>query len=194
MPRVIGIRLVTKGYIEAQSDVHFDKGVTLVLGIHKSPKKEGLKAMGYTIFEKEYPSKSTSPTITISPLGRCALNRAAAEMLSKDAVDNVLLLWDGEAKKFAIRPITKKDNRSFAIRYTTRAKDDKTVVGAAFSGVMFLKYINYDMSSTGTYPFGRSADGTLYEVQLPAERFGSQQKPLMAVEGGKKHGKAVGGN
>jgi hypothetical protein len=148
--------------------------------------------MGYTIFEKEYPSKSTTPTITISPLGRCALNRAAAEMLSKDAVDNVLLLWDEEAKKFAIRPITKKDNRSFTIRYTTRAKDDKTVVGAAFSGVMFLNHIKYDASTTGTYPITRTSDGSLYEVQLPAERFGA--KSLTAVEGGKKHGKAMAGD
>ena len=147
--------------------------------------------MGYTIFEKEYPSKSTAPTITISPLGRCALNRAAAEMLSKDAVENVLLLWDEDAKKFAIKPVGKKDSRSFAVRYTQKAKDDKTIVGAAFSGVMFLKHIKYDASTTGIYPITRTNDGALYELQLPAERFGV--KSLTAVEGGKKHGKAMAG-
>jgi hypothetical protein len=149
--------------------------------------------VSYTIFEKSYPSKSTSPTVTISPLGRCALNRAAAEILSKDAVENVLLLWDVEAKKFAIRSVGKKDHRSFPMRYSR--KDEKTVVGAAFSGVMFLKHIGYDYSRTGTYSVVRSADGAMYEVQLPEERFlaPGEQQSLVAVEGGKKHGKrAVG--
>lgn len=150
--------------------------------------------MGYTIFEKEYPSKSTSPTITISPLGRCALNRAAAEMFSKDAVEHVLLLWDGEAKRFAVRSVGKNDKRSFPVRYSR--KDDKTVIGGAFSGVMFLKHIKYNYKETGTYPITRSADGALYEVQLPEERFqgqAEQQQSLIAVEGGKKHGKAANG-
>jgi len=146
--------------------------------------------MGYTIFEKQYPSKSIDSTITISPLGRCTLNRAAAEILSKDAVENVLLLWDQDTKKFAIRPIAKKDHRSFQIRYQMKRKDDKTIVGAAFSGVMFLKHIGYDMSRTGTYPVTRSSDGGLFEVQLPVERFDTQ--PLLtAVEGGRKHGKSA---
>lgn len=145
--------------------------------------------MGYTIFEKEYPSKSTAPTLTISPLGRCTLNRAAAEMLSKDAVENILLLWDAESKKFAIRPVVKKDPRSFTLRYSR--KDEKTVVGAAFSGVMFLKHIGYDYSTTGTYSIERNAEGSLYETQLPPEKFGEQQQPLVAVDGGKKHGRTV---
>jgi hypothetical protein len=150
--------------------------------------------MPYVIYEKSYPSKSTSPTITISPLGRCALNRAAAEMLHKDALDNVLLMWDEPAKKFAIRAISKKDNRSFNLRYQYKDNDQKTVVGAAFSGVMFLKHIGYDYTTTATYPVTRTEDGTLYEVELPNERFGTvgKEKTLLTVQGGKKHGKAAG--
>jgi hypothetical protein len=148
--------------------------------------------MAYVIFEKTYPSKSTAPTITISPLGRCALNRAAGEMFSKDAVENVLLLWDESIRKFGIRPATKKDARSFPIRYSHK-DDGKTVVGAAFSGVMFLKHVGYDYGKTGTYPITRNSDGSLYEVELPKERFGGTQQPLVAVEGGKKHGKVANG-
>jgi len=141
--------------------------------------------MGYVIYEKEFPTKSTSPTMTISPLGRCALNRAAAAMFHKEAVENVLLLWDKDALKFAVRPITKKDTRSFAIRYSQK---DKTITGAAFSGVMFLRHIGYDFSTTKTYPIKWSANESIFEIELPKERFGGQQ-PLVAVEGGKKHGK-----
>jgi hypothetical protein len=151
--------------------------------------------LAYTIFEKQRPSKSTSPTVTISPLGRCALNRAAAEMLSKDAVENVLLLWDQDNFKFAIKPVGKKDHRSFPIRFTLK-DDEKTVIGGAFSGIMFLNFIKYDRSKTGTYPIVRGTDGGMYEVQLPEERFrghSEHQQPLVAVEGGKKHGKTAVG-
>jgi hypothetical protein len=144
--------------------------------------------MGYEIYEKEFPTKSTSPTITISPAGRCALNRAAAEMFHKEAVENVLLLWDKDAFKFAIRPITKKDSRSFSIRYSQKDKASKIVTGAAFSGIMFLKHIGYDFSTTKIYPLKWSVNEAIFEVELPKERFGGQT-PLVAVEGGKKHGK-----
>jgi hypothetical protein len=145
--------------------------------------------MAYSIFEKQYPSKSLSPTITLSPLGRCTLNRAAAELLNKDAADMVLLLWDEGAKRFALRPLSKNDKRAFQLKYFKKKTDANVVVGAAFSGVMFLKNIGYAMKPTGTYAITRSEDGSMYEVQLPPERF-NQQPQLSAVEGGKRHGKA----
>lgn len=106
-------------------------------------------------------------------------------MFHKEAVENVLLLWDKDAFRFAIRPITKKDARSFAIRYSQR---DKIVSGAAFSGIMFLRHIGYDFSTTKTYPVKWSVNESIFEVELPKERFG-EQSSLIAVEGGKKHGK-----
>jgi hypothetical protein len=104
---------------------------------------------------------------------------------------NNSLLWDGDSKRFAIKPIGKKDHRSFPVRYSR--KDDKIVVGAAFSGVMFLKHIHYDYSKTGTYPVTRNSEGSLYEVDLPEERF-QGQPTLTAMEGGKKHAKALAGD
>jgi hypothetical protein len=149
-------------------------------------RKEANTKMAYEIYVKEYTSKSSAPTLTISQkLGRCTLNRAAAALFQKEAVENVLLMWDKEASKFGIRPIVKKDARSFTIRY---AEKDKTVIGAAFSGVMFLRHIGYDLSTTGTYPIKWSSEESIFEVELPKERFVAQQ-PLMAVEGGKKHAK-----
>jgi hypothetical protein len=146
--------------------------------------------MGYEIYVREFASKSTVPTITISPLGRCSLNRSAAALFDKEAVENVLLLWDKEGLKFAIRPITKKDARSFNIRYS---KKEKAVVGAQFSGVMFLRYIGYDFSKSATYTVKWNSDESIFEVELPREKFQGQQT-LTAVEGGKKHAKALAGD
>ena len=68
-------------------------------------------------------------------------------------------------------------------------------MGAAFSGVTFLRHIGYDFSTTQSYPIKWDADESVFEVQLPEERFhSSQQQPLTAVEGGKKHGKALAGD
>jgi hypothetical protein len=64
------------------------------------------------------------------------------------------------------------------------------VIGAAFSGVTFLRHIGYDFSTTKAYPIRWDADESVFEVQLAEERFLGQQQPLMAVEGGKRHAKA----
>lgn len=148
--------------------------------------------MPFEIYTKERQSKSLAPMLSISAkLGRCTLNRAAAEMFDKDAVQTVLLLWDADTHRIAIRPIPKKDPRSFNVRYA-RDKKDKRAMSAAFSGVMFLKHVGYDMSDTKSYPLQWVPEQAHFEVQLPAERFQPKQQPLVAVEGGKKHGKAAG--
>jgi hypothetical protein len=145
--------------------------------------------MAFEIYTKERQSKSLTPMLSISAkLGRCTLNRAAAEMFDKDAVQTILLLWDAETHRVAIRPIPKKDPRSFNVRF---ARDkDKRATSATFSGVMFLKHIGYDMSETKSYQIQWVSEQAHFEVQLPAEIFQSKQQPLVAVEGGKKHGKA----
>ena len=129
-----------------------------------------------------------SSTITISQLGRCTLNRAATEQLCREAkvVESILLLWDKETYKVAIKPITKKDNRSFNVRYTKR---DKAITGAAFSGVMFLRHIQYDFSETKTYPIRWNADESIFEVDLPKERFHAGVRSPIVIEGTKKQEK-----
>jgi hypothetical protein len=164
----------------------------MIRWVLKSPAvtKEENQPMGYEIYEKEFPSKSTSPTITISPLGRCSLNRAAAAMFHKEAVENVLLLWDKDSHKFAVRPITKKDARSFNIRYSMK---EKMVVGAGFSGVLFLRHIGYNFTTTSTYPIKWDANQSLFEVELPKERL-TGAPSLVAVEGGKRNAKVAAGD
>jgi hypothetical protein len=152
----------------------------------------GMGDMAFEIYSKERQSKSLAPMLSISSkLGRCTFNRAAAEMLDKEAVLTVLLLWDSETYRMAIRPIPKKDPRSFNIRYA-RDKKDKRALSAAFSGVMFLKSVGYDMSDTKSYPLQWVPEQAHFEVQFPAERLQVKQQPLVAVEGGKKHEKVAG--
>ncbi len=146
--------------------------------------------MAFELYTKERQSKSLAPMLSISAkLGRCTLNRAAAETFDKDGVTAVLLYWDAETHRIAIKSSANKDPRSFNIRFA-RDKKTKKVTSGAFSGVLFLKHIGYDMSETKSYPVKWVSEQGHFEVQLPAECFGVS--PLVAMDGGKKHGKAAG--
>jgi hypothetical protein len=152
--------------------------------------------MAWEIFTKESRQKTTAPMLTIGQkLGRITLNRSAAMLFDKEGpIEAVLLLWDKERRVFGIRPINRKDPRSFGVRYTRSKDKDKSITGAAFAGVAFLKYIGYDFSTTKAYPVKRSEDESMFEVEVPADRLSGSQQPLIAVEGGRKHGKAANGD
>ena len=151
--------------------------------------------MAWEIYTKESRIKSTAPMLTIGQkLGRITLNRSAAVLFDKEGpVDAVLLMWDKDRMVVGIRPINKKDPRSYGVRYSRSKDKDKAITGAAFAGVMFLKHIGYDFSTTKAYPIKWNNDESVFEVELPEERFLGGQQPLIAVEGGRKHGKAANG-
>jgi hypothetical protein len=148
--------------------------------------------MAWDIFVKESRTRTTSPMLTIGKkLGRCSLNRAAAAMFEREAVEFVLLMFDKSARKMGLRPVSKKDPRAFAVRYIRSKDKDKAVVGAAFSGITFLQHHGYDLSETKGYPIQWDTEDSIFDVQLPEEKFNVQQKPLGAVEGGRKHGRSA---
>jgi hypothetical protein len=147
--------------------------------------------MPWDVFVKQSRTRSTSPMITIGKkLGRVALNRAAAGLFERENVDFVLFMFDKAVYKMGLKPASKKDARAFAVRLVHSKDKDKGVAGGALSGVTFLQHIGYDLSTSQQYPIKWDSDENIFEVQLPEERFRAQQKPLTAVEGGKRHAKA----
>ncbi len=141
-------------------------------------------AMAYEIFTRKV-RRVGSPAVTLSTLGRLALNKAAADILHRSAVEHVLLLWDAEARKFAVRPITKKDERAYKLHYGKKGN------GAGFSAVTFLAHIGYDYSKTRSHPAIWNEDQQMFEVEVPQECFQSQYqlpKPV-SVEKAKRQGR-----
>src|SRR5712691_7182022 len=96
-----------------------------------------VKSMAFEVFSRKV-RRLASPQVTLTTLGRIALNKAATAILEKQAVENVVLLWDLETKRFAIRPISKKDSRAYLVHY------GKNGNGAGFSAVTFLDHIGYN--------------------------------------------------
>lgn len=115
--------------------------------------------------------------LTVTKLGRIALNKSATIRLEKDAVEFVILLWDQDSRKIAIRPITKKDPRAYRVSYGQKSN------GAGFSAKTFLDFIEFDFTQSRNMPVEWNEQENMYEAQVPTEFFkDSRQRKLIALE------------
>jgi len=122
---------------------------------------------------------------TFTMLGRISLNKAATRILEKDAVEFVILLWDRDAKRMGIRPITKKDPRSYRVSY------GKNGNGAGFSAKTFFDFIDYDYSVTRSFPVEWNDKENMFEGQIPPEHLKDpRQQKLLNVEDALKQKRA----
>lgn len=145
--------------------------------------EEGDANMPYTVFEKRN-TRTTSPTITITKSTRIVLNVAATRIFHKAAVEYVLLLWDEDNRKFALRPIGKKDSRAYRVTY------GKNQNGCSFSGKSFLDFIGFDYSKKFSMPATWNEEEGILEATVPPDHMkqDKQRKPV-TFEIGKKQSK-----
>jgi hypothetical protein len=116
----------------------------------------------FEIFERKVMRRGT-PTITVTKLGRIAINKTATQVLEKQHVEFVLLMWSTTKHKIAIRPITKKDARAYNVTYGEKGN------GAGFSAKTFCDYIGLDYTSSRSLPAAWNDDYTVLEAEVPAE-------------------------
>lgn len=120
--------------------------------------------MPFEVFTREF-VRTTEPKVTITNLGRIAINNSASALLKKNpATEHVLLLWDKTTNRIGIQPIKKGDHRS----YPLKAYGPKGRTGTGFSAVTFLKFIGYDYSETHSYPAEWGEE--MLMVTVPPER------------------------
>ncbi len=120
--------------------------------------------MGYEIIGRTIVYQG-SPMITLTAKGRLSFNKAASSILQKEAVENVLLMWDKERRYIGIRSIAKKDPRSYKIHWNKRGD------GAGFSAATFLKIIEYNASETRSYEVQWDEQQQTFEIEVPKEYF-----------------------
>jgi len=118
--------------------------------------------MAYEIFTREV-IRTGSPRISVNTLGRVGINQAATKILKDNAVEFVLLLWDKERNKIAIRPITKKDKRAYIVTFAPKGN------GAGFSAKTFFKYIGYDYAETRSLAAEWNENEGILEIDVPPE-------------------------
>ena len=138
--------------------------------------------MPYEIFTRKI-RKLGTPAVTVTKLGRMSLNKAATAPFEKQAVENVLLMWDAEKRQFAIRAISKKDTRSYRLSYGAKGN------GAGFSAKTFFDYIGFDYSESRTMPAEWNDNEVMFEVNIPDEYFlhKKQATPLDVSKRQAKH-------
>lgn len=123
--------------------------------------------------------RSGNPTVSFTTLGRIALNTIATAPFEKEAVEFVLVMWDSARHQIGVRPITKKDSRSYKVAYGKKGN------GCGFSAKTFLDYIGYDYSETRSFPVKWDEPEAMYVVEVPEQHLkkGRQQQQLIAVGG-----------
>ncbi len=136
--------------------------------------------MAYEIFTRKV-TRTGNPALAFNTFGRIGLNQAATRLFQKDAIEFVLLLWDTEERKLAIRPITKKDTRAYRIAYSKKGN------GSGFSAKTFFDYIGLDYSSTFSVLAQWNEEEGLLEADVPQERLKDlRQQKLLPVEPNRK--------
>lgn len=118
--------------------------------------------MAWEIFTRQV-VRTGDPRVTLMSTGRMSLNKIAGKRLEESAVEHVLLLWDKDARRVGIKPITKKDTRAYKLSYSS------THNSAGFSAVTFFRYLNYDWDKTRSYQVEWIEDENMYVFLIPPE-------------------------
>ena len=110
--------------------------------------------------------RTGEPAITITKMGRIALNKLASEILDKDKATHVLVLWDKESFKCGIKIANSKDIGAYNLTPGFNGN------GAGFSAVTFLNYVKYDWTTTRSFTAEWDAAEKMLVFSIPKEHFG----------------------
>jgi hypothetical protein len=124
--------------------------------------------MAYELFHNKA-AKFTSPQLTIRR-GRVAFNADAGDILASVGMRFAHLLWDADACKLAIHPITKEDENAF------RVSIPKGKRGGTFSAQSFLNYIQWHAEDPVVVNAHWNERERLLEASLPRERIGTKKR------------------
>jgi len=113
--------------------------------------------VAYEIFRKKL-IRTESPTLALAPNGRIALNSAACRILSDAGVKSVVLLWDHEARKLALRASTGGED-SYALTFTGRHS-------ASLAAKAFMRHIGWEAKERRVFPAVWNAAKKMLEVDL----------------------------
>jgi hypothetical protein len=123
--------------------------------------------MAYEIFTRKR-SRISTPAVSISSTGRIGLNQGSSAIFQKNAIQFVLLLWDADEHRMALRAIVKKDARAYGVSYAKSC--------AMFSAKTFFEHIGYQMTETRSFPAMWNETENILEINIPAEHFKQEQQ------------------
>ena len=96
--------------------------------------------------------------------------------MKRAEVEQVLLMWDADARQIALKPTRKKDSRSYRITYGKGGTGGKSGTGAAIAAKSFCEYtgLNY-RNTTLRSQLEWNDEESIFETQ-PMEQPAAQPK------------------
>jgi hypothetical protein len=136
-------------------------------------------SMTYEVFAQKQ-QRIQSAAVSIHPAGRIYFNQEATSQLQAAGVKRVLVLWDKEHFRLALKHATKSDKRAYSIAFSNKGS------GATITAKQFLKWIEYDTApGTLTLEAEWNEKEKMYEVTVPREKVGKSGSPRSRKDGGK---------
>src|SRR6266404_4752600 len=113
--------------------------------------------MAYELFQKKN-IRIDTPAITIMRDGRITLNAAAVRILVAAGVRSVLLLWDKENCRLAIKATENKDKNSFVVSIVRNSSGSLKVKA-------FMNHIGWNAQQRETLPTTWNPSENMFEVK-----------------------------
>ena len=103
--------------------------------------------------------------------------------MRKLVVEYVVLMWDADSRRCAIKPVNKRDSRSYALNFAKRDSN------AGFSAVTFMEHIGWNYKlETRQFPAMWNEEQRMFEVSLDE----AAESPLQVTARRNAKKKAVG--
>ncbi|MGO8792589.1 MAG: hypothetical protein ACLQVL_35100 [Terriglobia bacterium] len=110
--------------------------------------------------------RTGDPVVTITKMGRLAVNMIGTSIFESQKASHVVLLWDRDACKCAIKIANSKDSGAYKLTYNPKSN------GSGFSAVTFFNYIRYDWTATRAFNAAWDDEGKMLIFDIPKEHIG----------------------
>ena len=117
--------------------------------------------MAYEAF-KRTGARIETPTLSIVPDGRIAINAAAVRIAKEARVKSVLLLWDRTNHRLAIKVTQSDDRNSYALSIASPSS-------GSLRAKSFLNYIGWKARRRATVSATWNEKERMFEATLPVE-------------------------
>ena len=127
--------------------------------------------MGYEVF-KRTGARVETPTLSIVPDGRIAINAAAVRIVREGRITSVLLLWDPTNHRLALEAAQRGDKNSYAV----------SIAPSSHSGSLraksFLSHIGWKARRREMIPALWNEKERMFEATLPLEHLESERSSV----------------
>jgi hypothetical protein len=124
--------------------------------------------MAYEVF-KRTGARVETPTISIVPDGRIAINAAAVRIVKEARIASVLLLWDRTTHRLAMKAAQKGDKNSYAVSISPSSHSGSLRAKA------FISHIGWKAHKREMIPAIWNEKERMFEATLPVEHLESER-------------------